>query len=507
MLKYQHISKKGKFMEINENIVKQITETAYLTKENTKRYRPILRFFFEQNENMKYFMYKEDIYNEFIGKYGFENYTIEMVEQDLSSLVEWNNLVSVQDTEKANTVEEFKSKKYRYQLSDYTIEIERLILKLENLHIDGSSLEPTLIERIKEQINKIDSISKKGTQDVYGWWEGLNEDFKRLNEKYKNYIRSFYNIKMEEIAGSTQFIIRKNELVNYLKQFIKILQDNSYVIENKLMNLSKEVENLILNKVIEEQRKVVRVDKLNEEFPEELIRKRNKEKWNNLKSWFIADEYGPSEVANINEKTSEIIRKITRIASQIAETKGNSSSRKVEYKHICEIFAKTKNIEEAHKLASVVFGISSVRHIKGDFSRNTDSINSSILEEESIEFKIKPRVRTYREKNPRTIIKDKTKEKKQQIEEYLKRQEQDKKEFEQYIVDGKIELENLPVIKPKIRKVILKLIGRANQSLSKETKTDDGRKVVLIHPKENKRCELKCDDGVLKMPAYILKIG
>lgn len=37
-------------MEINEQITKQITETAYLTKENTKRYKPILRFFFEENE-------------------------------------------------------------------------------------------------------------------------------------------------------------------------------------------------------------------------------------------------------------------------------------------------------------------------------------------------------------------------------------------------------------------------------------------------------------------------
>ena len=53
-------------MEITENLTKHITETAYLTKENTKRYRPILRFFYEENEKMNYFLYKEDIYNEFV---------------------------------------------------------------------------------------------------------------------------------------------------------------------------------------------------------------------------------------------------------------------------------------------------------------------------------------------------------------------------------------------------------------------------------------------------------
>ena len=47
---------KGTKMEITENITKQITETAYLTEENTKRYRPILRFFYEENEKMNYFL-------------------------------------------------------------------------------------------------------------------------------------------------------------------------------------------------------------------------------------------------------------------------------------------------------------------------------------------------------------------------------------------------------------------------------------------------------------------
>ena len=34
-------------MEVNETMSKQITETAYLTTENTKRYRPVLRYFYE----------------------------------------------------------------------------------------------------------------------------------------------------------------------------------------------------------------------------------------------------------------------------------------------------------------------------------------------------------------------------------------------------------------------------------------------------------------------------
>ena len=493
-------------MEITDNITKQITETAYLTKENTKRYRPILRFLYEETEKMNYFLYKEEIFNEFYNKPGFENYTIETCESDLNQLVEYKNLIPIQDTEKAYTVEEFKHKKYRYQLSEYTIEIERLTLRLENLHIEGSSLEPTLIERIKDELSKTNVVSVQNSDNVFEWWTTLNEDFKRLNEKYKDYIRSFYNIKMEEVAQSEQFIVRKNDLIKYLKQFIKILQDNSYQIEAIFDNISVATENTILEKALEGQKNATRIDKIQDEFPENLIKQRNYEKWQNLKRWFVGSKKRQSEVANINEKTSEIIRKITRIANQIAESKGNTNSRKAEYKKICEMFCKTENIQEANKLSSLVFGIVNTRHIKGDFVRSTDSINSSLIEEGPFEIEVKPRVRTYREKVPRTIIEYKTSEKENQIKEYLIRKEKEQKEFEKYIIDGKITIENLPIISPRIRKIILGLISRANQSGIRETKTEDGRKVLLQYPEKNKRCILKCEDGNLEMPAFVLKI-
>ena len=42
-------------------------------------------------------------------------------------------------------IEEFKNKKFRYQMSEYSVEIERLVIRLENLFVEGASLEPTLL--------------------------------------------------------------------------------------------------------------------------------------------------------------------------------------------------------------------------------------------------------------------------------------------------------------------------------------------------------------------------
>lgn len=492
-------------MEINETMSKQITETSYLTTDNTKRYRPILRFFYEQYERINYMLYKEDIWNELHNKLNFENYTIEMCENDLAQLVAWGNLSALQDTNNVSTVEEFKHRKFRYQLTEYAVEIERLVIKLENLHIEGASLEPKLIERIKEEIKSIEKTSLRDETEVLSLWENLNNDFKRLNQDYQDYIKTFYNVKIEEVAKHKQFIVYKNDLVRYLREFIKLLQENSYRIEEELKKLDKRTEERFLEKVFLGQSKIVRIDKLDEQVDGEELINRNKEKWQNIKKWFLGDMVHFSEVEKINEKTTEIIRKITRIANQIAESKGNISSKKAEYKRICEMFAKTKNIEEAHKLSSLVFGMFNTRHIRGNYVRETDSINSSLLEEIANEYEIKPRIREYKEKMPKIAIIDKTKEKKEYIEKYQKQLEENRKEIEKYIKNGKIEIKELPVVKSNVRKTLLKWISKAGLMIDKQITSEDGRKIKLIYPQNGERCILKCEDGNLEMPAYELQ--
>ena len=493
-------------MELNEKISKQITETSYLTTENTKRYRPILRFFYEEYEKINYMLYKEDVYNELKGKLNFEDYTEDMCENDLKALVDWGNLTALQDTNNVSTVEEFKHRKFRYQLSAYAVEIERLVIKLENLHIEGASLEPMLIERIKDAIINIERISLKSETEVLSFWDNLNSDFKRLNQDYQDYIKTFYNVKMEEVAKSKQFILYKNDLVKYLREFIKLLQENSYVIEEKLKKIDINVEEKILEKVFFAQKRIVRIDKLDEEIDEQEVKKRNNAKWENIKKWFIGSSTRKSEVEKINEKTTEIIRKITRIANQIAESKGNVSSKKAEYKKLCEMFCKTKDIEEAHKLSSLVFGMFNTRHTKGNFVRETDSINSSLIEEKSNEYEVKPRIREYKEKEPRVQIKDKSEEKRLQKEKYIKQLEEERNEIEKYIKDGKIDVRDLPVIKSNFRKTLLKWISKAKQTNDGKITTEYGRKIRLIYPENNQRCVLECEDGNLDMPAFVLEI-
>ena len=52
-----------------------------------------------------------------------------------------------------------------------------MVITLENLHIEGASLEPTLIERIKNEVKEIEKISKQDSTKVKGRWENFLDIF------------------------------------------------------------------------------------------------------------------------------------------------------------------------------------------------------------------------------------------------------------------------------------------------------------------------------------------
>ena len=68
---------------------------------------------------------------------------------------------------KVASIEEFKNKKYRYQMTEYSVEIERLVIRLENLFIEGASLEPTLLERIRRSVEHFPDTAGKDKNEVY----------------------------------------------------------------------------------------------------------------------------------------------------------------------------------------------------------------------------------------------------------------------------------------------------------------------------------------------------
>jgi len=484
-------------MQVSDKLIRPLTEAKYLNADNVSRYRCIMRIFFENYEKLRYWMYQEDIYEEMIKDPFFADYRPEQCQQDLAMLVEWKNLNTIQDTRKVASIEEFKNKKYRYQMSEYSVEIERLVLRLENLFIEGASLEPTLLERIRREIERFPEMAEVDGNEVYAWWTDLNNDFVRLNQNYQDYIRDLNSVKAEEMMHTKEFLVFKDRLIEYLRSFIKGLQRNVGVIEESLRSQKEEVRETVFGKIIEYELLIPRMEV---EISRPMIEEKIRGRFQSIYNWFVGAEGAENEAGKLFDATNEIIRRITRYAAQLSEKNALGANRKEEYKKAAELFLRCNDLSEAHKMSAMVFGIERPWHLAGDLIRETDSMNQGVYEEVPLQFTLKPRVRTYREKSKRSGIRESAEQKQETRRKLLQKQKEEMQKLQQLEKKGRIDFAELPVLEPRIREILLKWLSDAMEDADFTARTDDGRRYVLDRTHAGEKCVVHCEDGNFTMP-------
>lgn len=484
-------------MQVSDKIIKPLTETKYLNADNVSRYRCIMRIFFEHYEKLKYWLYQEEVYEEMIRNPFFADYRPEQCQQDLSMLTEWKNLNTIQDTKKVASIEEFKNKKYRYQMSEYSVEIERLVIRLENLFVEGASLEPALLERIRRNIGRFPEMEGKDKNEVYTWWTDLNNDFVRLNQNYQDYIRDLNSVRAEEMMHTKEFLVFKDRLIEYLRSFIKGLQRNVGVIEESLRLLDEEIKNHVFEKVVDYELSIPRMDV---EVSKEMIEQKIQGRFQSIYDWFVGSEGKENEAGKLFDATNDIIRRITRYAAQLSEKNALGANRKEEYRKVAELFLRCQDVEEAHKMSAMVFGMECPQHLAGELVRETDSMNIGVYEEQPLEIGLKPRVRTYREKSMRSAIRESAEQKQETRRKMLEKQREEMEKLRKLEKDGKIDFADLPVLEPRIREILLKWISDAMESADFSARTDDGRRYFLDRSCAEEKCVVYCEDGNFTMP-------
>ena len=486
-------------MQITDKLTKPLTEVKYLNADNVSRYRCIMRIFFENYEKLKYWLYQEDVYEEMTKNPLFADYRMEQCQQDLAMLTEWKNLNTIQDTRKVSSIEEFKNKKFRYQMSEYSVEIERLVIRLENLFIEGASLEPTLLERIRHNVERFPEMIEQDINYVYTWWTDLNNDFVRLNQNYQDYIRDLNSVKAEKMMQTKEFLVFKDRLIEYLRSFIKGLQRNVGAIEEGFLMIEEDTKTKIFENIIEYELLIPRMEV---EISRNLIEEKTKGRYQSMYDWFVSKEGQENEAAKLFDATNEIIRRITRYAAQISEKNALGANRREEYGKVAEIFLRCKDLDEAHKMSAMVFGLERPYHLQGDANRESDSMNIGVYEEPSMEVILKPRIRTYKEKTSRSALRELSQEKQEARRLFIQKQKEETEKLRFLEKDGKIDFASLPVIEPRIREILLKWLSDALEDSDLTARTEDGRRYVLVQDDSEEKCVVHCEDGNLTMPRF-----
>lgn len=480
-----------------------ISQTAYLTATNASQYRNIMRIFYTENEKMRFKLYKEDIYERMIQMPGFENYAMDQLKQDLAMLVAWKNLTPIQDPRRVYSIEDYKNKQFQYSMSEYALEIERMTVRLENLFLESGSLSSHYFIRILQAVEQAERMLTAPLKDVNQWWRSLQEDFTILNQNYKDYLREFYSGQSENLLKSVEFLIHKDRFVSYLREFVRELQGYSGKIGTRLLELDYETKCELLERVVASELDIPRPMSEQSVNLAEQIRERIPGQWETLESWFCRTDSRMSESDMVLEVTNEIIRKMIQNAAMILQMQGWGMNRKDDYRQYIRMFQECRDISEAHCLAAVVFGVFQIEHFKINGERMTDSINSSVYEEEPMEFPLTPRTNKYRPRTDKTGFETRTFEKLARRQAYLETVAKEREMVLKYKKGNRLELAAITDMIPvSARNTLLRWIAAANTTSGRNGRTEFGQEYVLL--RDPGEMMLACEDGDLRMPCYVL---
>jgi len=487
-------------LPLSGRLTRNIPELKYVNADNVARYRVIMRFFYEEYKRLRYWMKPEDVYNGVMRWGALPDYTLEQCMADLAQLEEWGNLASRHDAGRATTLEEYMRKKLQYLLTPYSIEIERLLESLEKVTGYGGSLEPTLFDSIAEKlfaIRRMDWDKEPGA--ALELWTSLHDAFKRLHENAADYIASMQTAKAEEMMVTESFLVYKDRLTHYLQNFVQALQRSAYKIEGNLEQISANLRDMFLERVADEELDRPRL----EDVPDKASMVGElRQGWSNLDRWFRGDGRAPSELALLERATKDTIARVVRRVIRLQERKRSGVSRKKELEHLAGWFARMERLEDAHRLAGLVFGLFRTRHLQGEDLRLTDRADQSMWDEE-------PTVRALRSRSRKRIGRQETEpvpehaeRKRREREAYRRRQAEEWAVMQDLLRRGKLVVSELGVVPSAVRLRLLHWIGRCNASPRHSFMTPEGVVIAMTNPRTARRTILRSEDGDLELPDY-----
>ncbi len=321
-----------------------IEETSYLSVPNARIYRKIMRYFYREYEKMRYRLCKEDVFELIRQEEEFHDYTMQDLEQDLAALVKWKNLTPIQDPGRVYTIADYKNKQYRYTMSEYAVEIERLTVRLENVFLESGNLSTNYFVRLEKSLEEAEAMEQASLKEVNEWWNLLQEDFRRLNQNYQDYLRDFYSGKADRLMKSVEFILHKDKFIRYLNEFVQELQHHSRRIEQILKRSLDRIEGVILERVVQSELDIPHAVVEARGGAEPNIRENVTGKWSSLKNWFLDSGRQECEAKRVLRITNEVIRNIIQNAALIVQMQNWGISRKEDYRRFLELLLKCENL-------------------------------------------------------------------------------------------------------------------------------------------------------------------
>ncbi len=484
--------------------IRAVPETKYLNADNVARYRLIMRFFYDNYRKLKYWLKPEEVFEAVSATGLVSEYTLELCRQDLEVLTEWKNLAKRHDGGRAATIEEYLRKRFRYQMTRYAVEIERMLEALENLQGYGGSLEPTLLERLAGYLRTVVERDTAFTPDEAGrLWRDIQEAFRNLQENASDYLASLHSGRAEELMVTEQFLPFKDRLTHYLQNFMVGLQKYAPQIEGILRRTDPDRWEQFLHAVVQAD---LLMPSLEESFTEEEQLCRRREEWAVFVQWFTGTDREESDVADLERETKNAIARVVRMAVAIQERRRVGLSRRQELDDLGQWFFRIDSRAEADKLAAYAFGLFRAHHFQGEPQRISDAGDLSMWDQPPQVRALGSRSRARRRAGSAEPVRDTRREQAETRALVLARKAAESEVVARFLELGEFDLSELDRLTPFHRQVLLQWLSRCLSNVSRTAHTPEGLEVHISDPPDRRRTVLQFEDGEMSLPDFHVRV-
>ncbi|MBO1687917.1 DUF2397 family protein, partial [Clostridium butyricum] len=70
-----------------------------------------------------------------------------------------------------------------------------------------------LFVRLERRLDEAEDMKQCSLKELNEWWRNIQEDFKRLNQNYQDYLRDFYSGRTDHLLKSVEFIVHKDKFI------------------------------------------------------------------------------------------------------------------------------------------------------------------------------------------------------------------------------------------------------------------------------------------------------
>lgn len=492
-----------------EQIMNKVWPVNYLVVDNVERYRKIMRYFYKRHRQMQGSMYRPDILKMMQQDYSTDYGELE-VDQDLGNLVEWGNLQKQQEMIRPKSIEEYRNKNFRYQITEEGILVEEMVYQLTNQkHAARGALDEKGIRSLFELLQKL--VHGKG--DVVELWQKIRKEFIKIGEDTANYIGYITSPEVDSRMKTEQFLIYKDKFVNYLREFISSIQGLYLPFTTMIAKLPTVDQERIIDGMFQKEQEIPMMDGVSRtEIAEQVLGE-----FEALKSWFIGTADRPSEYENLMAQTDQMITKITGLIYYYGQEVHQYQSRKKDYLHLAKWFHQAENLEEAKKMYGGIFGLEHSRHFFVSEGSDATSNRENSWEIEPGLLFLTKRGRGARKERKALSFNLNKEYQKQKVKEYQAEVLQQQQNIESYFTEDMLDFSKIKLLDPQSRKVFLKWISTAiamhvpdkraeNKKIIQQISTEFAFETeVSIDPSE--LISVSCEDGILDMPKVIMKRG